>query len=418
MTTNELLIKTKKASRILSSLSESEKNKILFSIADALENYSDDILLANAEDVKNAKGKLTESMIDRLTLTKARIKAMADGIREVADLADPCSGIISRYERADGLIIEKKAVPFGVIAIIYESRPNVTSDAAALCIKSGNACVLRSGRDAYLSSKSITEVMKKGIEAAGYPADIIGIVDDPSRKSAEELMCAKGLVDLLIPRGGKGLIKSVVENATVPCIETGTGICHVYLDDTADSDKALDIIENAKTQRPSVCNAMEVLIIHSSRLEDFLPRLYERLVTKREKLSLKPVKLIADKRASLYINAEEADEESFDTEFLDYTLAIKTVDTLSEAIEHIDIHSTHHSDCIITENNENARIFTESVDSAAVYVNVSTRFTDGGEFGFGCEMGISTQKLHARGPMGLPELCTYKYIVKGNGHTR
>lgn len=418
MTTNELLIKTKKASRILSSLSESEKNKILFSIADALENYSDDILLANAEDVKNAKGKLTESMIDRLTLTKARIKAMADGIREVADLADPCSGIISRYERADGLIIEKKAVPFGVIAIIYESRPNVTSDAAALCIKSGNACVLRSGRDAYLSSKSITEVMKKGIEEAGYPADIIGIVDDPSRKSAEELMCAKGLVDLLIPRGGKGLIKSVVENATVPCIETGTGICHVYLDDTADSDRALDIIENAKTQRPSVCNAMEVLVIHSSRLEDFLPRLYERLVTKREKLSLQPVKLIADKRASLYINAEEADEESFDTEFLDYTLAIKTVDTLSEAIEHIDIHSTHHSDCIITENNENARIFTESVDSAAVYVNASTRFTDGGEFGFGCEMGISTQKLHARGPMGLPELCTYKYIVKGNGHTR
>lgn len=418
MTTNELLIKTKKASRILSSLSESEKNKILFSIADALENYSDDILLANAEDVKNAKGKLTESMIDRLTLTKARIKAMADGIREVADLADPCSGIISRYERADGLIIEKKAVPFGVIAIIYESRPNVTSDAAALCIKSGNACVLRSGRDAYLSSKSITEVMKKGIEEAGYPADIIGIVDDPSRKSAEELMCAKGLVDLLIPRGGKGLIKSVVENATVPCIETGTGICHVYLDDAADSDKALDIIENAKTQRPSVCNAMEVLVIHSSRLEDFLPRLYERLVTKREKLLLQPVKLIADKRASLYIKAEEADEESFDTEFLDYTLAIKTVDTLSEAIAHIDIHSTHHSDCIITENNENARIFTESIDSAAVYVNASTRFTDGGEFGFGCEMGISTQKLHARGPMGLPELCTYKYIVKGNGHTR
>lgn len=418
MTTTELLIKTKKASRILSSLSESEKNKILLSIADALENYSDDILLANAEDVKNAKGKLTESMIDRLTLTKARIRAMADGIREVADLADPCSGIISRYERADGLIIEKKAVPFGVIAIIYESRPNVTSDAAALCIKSGNACVLRSGRDAYLSSKSITEVMKKGIEEAGYPADIIGIVDDPSRKSAEELMCAKGLVDLLIPRGGKGLIKSVVENATVPCIETGTGICHVYLDDAADSDKALDIIENAKTQRPSVCNAMEVLVIHSSRLEDFLPRLYERLVTKREKLSLQPVKLIADKRASLYINAEEADEESFDTEFLDYTLAIKTVDTLFEAIEHIDIHSTHHSDCIITENSENARIFTESVDSAAVYVNASTRFTDGGEFGFGCEMGISTQKLHARGPMGLPELCTYKYIVKGNGHTR
>ena len=418
MTTTELLIKTKKASRTLSSLSESEKNKILFSIADALENYSDDILLANAEDVKNAKGKLTESMIDRLTLTKARIRAMADGIREVAALDDPCSGVISRYERADGLIIEKKAVPFGVIAIIYESRPNVTSDAAALCIKSGNACVLRSGRDAYLSSKSITEVMKKGIEEAGYPADIIGIVDDPSRKSAEELMCAKGLVDLLIPRGGKGLIKSVVENATVPCIETGTGICHVYLDDAADSDKALDIIENAKTQRPSVCNAMEVLVIHSSRLEDFLPRLYERLVTKREKLSLQPVKLIADKRASLYINAEEADEESFDTEFLDYTLAIKTVDSLFEAIEHIDIHSTHHSDCIITENDENARIFTESVDSAAVYVNASTRFTDGGEFGFGCEMGISTQKLHARGPMGLPELCTYKYIVKGNGHTR
>ncbi len=395
-----------------------DKNKILCEMARCLREHTEQILAANELDVAAARGRISEVMIDRLSLTKARIDAMADGILAVAALPDPAWRVTDTVERTGGLVIEKTAVPLGVIAIIYESRPNVTSDAASLCIKSGNAVVLRGGRDAYRSAKAITDALKSGCEAAGYPRELIGFVEDTARASAVELMHGEGYIDLLIPRGGAGLIRTCVEEAKVPCIETGTGICHIFVDKTADIDKALAIIENAKTSRPSVCNAMEVCLVHSDIAGELLPRLYSLLVTERERGGKPPVELRLDSRAAELIPGVAADERDFDTEFLDYIMAIGIVDSAEAAIAHINAHSTHHSEAIITQDEVNAERFVRSIDSAAVYVNASTRFTDGGEFGLGCEMGISTQKLHARGPMGLSELCTYKYIVRGNGNIR
>ena len=418
MTTNEMLIAAKAAARSLATLSTEAKDRILSAMADALVARSGEILAANAQDVEAAQGKLSPSMIDRLSLTEARIKGMADGIRGVVALPDPVGKELYQAVRGNGLVITKKAVPFGVIAIIYESRPNVTSDAAALCIKSGNACVLRSGKDAYRSARVITDIMKDSIASLGYDRNMVCIVDDPSRKSAEELMAAKGLVDLLIPRGGAGLIRSVVENAAVPCIETGTGICHIYVDQSADIDMAISIITNAKTSRPSVCNAAEVLLVHKDVAGALLAPLRKALVEDRIAAGLVPVELRLDARAAGYIDGTAASDNDFDTEFLDYILAVKVVDSTADAIAHIAYHSTGHSEAIVTTDTAAAEQFVAGVDSAAVYVNASTRFTDGGEFGFGCEMGISTQKLHARGPMGLPELCTYKYVIKGNGNIR
>ena len=343
---------------------------------------------------------------------------MADGMRQVAKLPDPVGEILAEVRRPNGLVIRKTAVPMGVVAIIYESRPNVTSDAAVLALKSGNVCVLRGGKEAYRSAAAIVAAMHEGLRSAGLPETFINLVSDTTRQSAHELMTANGLVDLLIPRGGAGLIRACVESATVPCIETGTGICHVYVDKDADLEKALNIIENAKTSRPSVCNAEEVAIVHADIAGRFLPMLKKRLVDDRAAAGLPPVELRLDEAAQRIIPGTPAGERDFDTEFLDYILAVKTVSGADEAISHIAAHSTHHSDAIITENAQTAQRFTRLVDSAAVYVNASTRFTDGGEFGLGCEMGISTQKLHARGPMGLRELTTYKYIVTGDGQTR
>ena len=357
-------------------------------------------------------------MVDRLRLTPERIAGMAEGILDVVRLPDPVGEVLERTERPNGMVIEKTAVPLGVIAIIYESRPNVTSDAAALALKSGNAVILRGGKEAFRSNAAIVRAIHLGLEDALLPTELVGFVEDTDRKSARELMEAAGLVDLLIPRGGAGLIRSCVENAKVPCIQTGTGICHIYADASADREMALDIIENAKTSRPSVCNAEEVLLVHSAIAGEFLPKLRKRLVEEREERGLVPVELRLDARAAEVIPGTPAGETDFDTEFLDYILAVGVVDSVDEAIAHIARHSTGHSDAILTRDESAAEKFTRLVDSAAVYVNVSTRFTDGGEFGLGCEMGISTQKLHARGPMGLRELNTYKYIVRGNGQTR
>ncbi len=418
MTTKEILFGAKEASYELKNLSSETKNKILISVADALIEYSDEILKENEKDVIAARGKLSISMIDRLSLTKERITAMANGIREVALLPDPVGRVLFENNRQNGLKIAKVAVPFGVIAIIYESRPNVTSDAAALCIKSGNACVLRSGRDAYLSSKKICEVMQRGISRLGFNPKMASIVEDPGRESANELMLAKGLVDLLIPRGGKGLIKSVVENAKVPCIETGTGICHIYVDKAANLGMAVEIVKNAKLSRPSVCNAMEVLLVDKTVMSKFLPMVKTALVDKRMEAGLIPCELRLSQKCAEIIDGKIASDTDFDTEFLDYILAIKEVDGVKGAVDHILKHSSGHSEAIISDDKDAHEYFVLNTDSAAVYVNSSTRFTDGGEFGFGCEMGISTQKLHARGPMGLSELCTYKYIVKGEGNIR
>ncbi len=418
MTTKEILLDAKKASLELKTLSGEAKNAILFSMADALIEFSEEILKENAKDVEAAKDKLSSSMIDRLSLTKARIIGMANGIREVAALPDPVGKALFENTRPDGLIITKYAVPFGVIAIIYETRPNVTSDAAALCVKSGHACVLRSGRDAYLSSKKICEVMQRGISRLGFNPKMISIVEDPSRESANELMTAKGLVDLLIPRGGKGLIKNVVENAKVPCIETGTGICHIYVDKAADLEMAVEIVKNAKLSRPSVCNAMEVLLVDKSIMVKLLPMIKSALVDERKASGLVPCELRLSSECAKIIDGKDALADDFDTEFLDYILAIKEVDGVKAAVEHILAHSTGHSEAIVSSDKSAQDYFVSATDSAAVYINASTRFTDGGEFGLGCEMGISTQKLHARGPMGLSELCTYKYIVKGEGNVR
>ena len=418
MTTLELLKVTKAVCGSIRDASPEEKNRILLAMADALQQETDSILAANEQDMDKARGGISEVMLDRLRLDPARIDGMADGIRATVKLPDHTGRIISETVHANGMHICKKQVPLGLVAIIYESRPNVTSDAAALAIKSGNVCMLRSGKEAFNSCHAIVKALKKGIAAAGGNPNIVNIVEDTSRSSAEDIMQASGLVDLLIPRGGAGLIRACVQNATVPCIETGTGICHVYVDEFADLDKAVNIIVNAKTSRPSVCNAEEVCLVHKAVAAKFLPMLKRALVDDRRAAGLVPVELRLDPAAARIIDGTPASSADFDTEFLNYILAVAVVDSLDAAIAHIRKHSTHHSDAIVTENADCAKRFVNEIDSAAVYVNVSTRFTDGGEFGLGCEMGISTQKLHARGPMGLDELSTYKYIITGNGQVR
>ena len=402
----------------LQAMDEAGKNAMLLAMADRLQEHRTDILRENAADMEAARGHLSEGMLDRLLLNNDRIDAMSAGIRALTALPDHTGRTLSEVIRPNGMVIRKVQIPLGLIAIIYESRPNVTSDAAALAVKSGNVCVLRSGREAYRTAKAIVQALKQGIAAAGGDAEIINIVDDTSHQSAADLMRANGLVDLLIPRGGAGLIRRCVENATVPCIQTGTGICHVYVDQYADLQKALAIIINAKTSRPSVCNAEEVCLVHQAVAEEFLPMLKQALVDDRQTAGAVPVELRLDQRAAAIIPGTPASETDFDTEFLDYILAVGVVDSVDEAVAHVLRHSTGHSDAIITENAENAQKFVDGTDSAAVYVNVSTRFTDGGEFGLGCEMGISTQKLHARGPMGLDELSTYKYVITGSGQIR
>ena len=415
--THEILVETRSALPALTA-SRERKNAALAAIADRLLAEQEQILDANRLDIEASRDRYGSVMIDRLTLTPERIAGMAQGVREVAALPDPEGQVIRRVERPNGLIIEKTSVPLGVVAIIYESRPNVTSDAAVLALKSGNAVILRGGKEAFRSNAAIVQAIHHGLEDAGLPAALVGFIEDTDHASADELMRAVGLIDLLIPRGGAGLIRRCTENAKVPCIQTGTGICHIFVDASADQDKALRIIENAKTSRPSVCNAEEVLLVHRDIAASFLPRLQKALTEDRNARSLVPVELRLDERAAAIIPGTPAGEKDFDTEFLDYILAVAVVDDTDAAIAHIAKHSTGHSDAILTENDENAAKFTSLVDSAAVYVNCSTRFTDGGEFGLGCEMGISTQKLHARGPMGLEELNTYKYIVRGNGQIR
>ena len=415
MTTMELLARAKAAKGAMALADTRTKNNALLAMADALEEHQQAILEANALDLEAARGTVSDVMLDRLALSPSRIAGMAQGIREVAALPDPVGMVSSRVERPNGLVIERTAVPMGVIAIIYESRPNVTSDAAALALKAGSACVLRGGKEAHRSAAAIVEALRDGLGKAGLPQDALWLVEDTTRASANELMCARGYVDLLIPRGGKGLIRACVDNATVPVLETGTGICHIYVDKHADLDMALDILENAKCSRPSVCNAAEVCLVHKDIAAAFLPRVKARLVDDRAE---HPVELRLDERAAAYIEGTAAGAEDFDTEFLDYKLGVKLVDSVDEAIAHIAAHSTGHSEAIITADETAGRRFTAAVDSAAVYWNASTRFTDGGEFGLGCEMGISTQKLHARGPLGLAELCTFKYVILGNGQTR
>ena len=420
MTTQEILEAARAAKTVVALASSETRTHALWAMSDWLchpENM-EAILAANAEDMAAAKGHISDVMLDRLALTEERIGAMARGILEVAALPDPVGRVLKRVERPNGLVIEKTAVPMGVIAIIYESRPNVTSDAAALAIKSGNACILRCGKEAWRSAHAIVTALRQGLRKAGLPETAVCLIEDTTHASANALMTAVGYVDLLIPRGGAGLIRACVENAKVPCIQTGTGICHVYVDDTADLNKALDIIENAKASRPSVCNAEEVCLVHSAIAAEFLPRLAQRLGPDRAARGLHPVELRLDARAAALIPGTPAGPKDFDTEFLDYILAVKVVDSVEDAIGHIAEHSTGHSEAILTRTPAHADLFTTAVDSAAVYVNCSTRFTDGGEFGLGCEMGISTQKLHARGPMGLEELCSYKYVIHGNGQIR
>ena len=420
MTTQEILEAAKAAKHTLALADGKTRKQALLGMADALCSPAslEAILAANAEDMEAAKGQISEVMLDRLALTEPRVQAMADGIREVAALPDPVGRVLRRVERPNGLVIEKTAVPMGVIAIIYESRPNVTSDAAALAIKSGNACILRCGKEAWRSAHAIVEALRQGLRAGGLPETAVCLIEDTTHASANALMTAVGSVDLLIPRGGAGLIHACVENAKVPCIQTGTGICHIFVDESADQADALEIIENAKASRPSVCNAEEVCLVHTAIAAEFLPKLAKRLGPDRTAKGLHPVELRLDERAAALIPGTPAGPQDFDTEFLDYILAVKVVDDVEQAIGHIAEHSTGHSEAILTRNKANAALFTAAVDSAAVYVNCSTRFTDGGEFGLGCEMGISTQKLHARGPMGLEELCSYKYIIHGCGQIR
>lgn len=418
MTTLDILKKTRAAWPSIRNRDAEGKNALLRGMADSLMACAPAILAENRRDMEEARGTISDVMLDRLYLDEKRLAGMAEGIRALTALPDHTGRILSQITRPNGMTICKQQVPMGLIAIIYESRPNVTSDAAALAVKSGNVCVLRSGREAYRTAKAIVQALKQGIAAAGGDAEIINIVDDTSHQSAADLMRANGLVDLLIPRGGAGLIRRCVENATVPCIQTGTGICHVYVDQYADLQKALAIIVNAKTSRPSVCNAEEVCLVHQAVAEEFLPMLKQALVDDRKTAGAVPAELRLDQRAAAIIPGTPASETDFDTEFLDYILAVGVVDSVDEAVAYVLRHSTGHSDAIVTENERNAQKFVDGTDSAAVYVNVSTRFTDGGEFGLGCEMGISTQKLHARGPMGLDELCTYKYIIRGSGQTR
>ena len=417
MNSTEIILKNaKETTRVLAGISDERLNQALLAMADAIEADADAILAANAADIEAARGNISEVMIDRLRLTRERIHAMAKGIREVTALPSPLGRVLRQVVRPNGLVIDKVSVPVGVIAIIYESRPNVTSDAAALAIKSGNVAILRGGKEAYSSSSAITAAMRRGLASVGLPENCVQLVSDTSRESATALMKARGYVDLLIPRGGAGLIRACVENATVPCLETGTGICHIYVDRDADIDKALNIIENAKTSRPSVCNAAEVCLVHRDIAKEFLPLLKARLVDGRA--GNNPVELRLDGEACQIIDGVPMVDSDFDTEFLDYKLTVGIVRSVGEAVEHILAHSTHHSEAIISENAAAQEYFTTSVDSAAVYVNASTRFTDGGEFGLGCEMGISTQKMHARGPLGIEELTTYKYIIRGEGQVR
>ena len=416
--TAKLCITAKAAVKKIAQLSDEKINEALHAMANSIVESTDAILEANSRDVEAAKGIISEVMIDRLRLTKERILSMADGIRQITALPSPIGNVLEKTVRPNGLVIEKVSVPMGVIAIIYESRPNVTSDAAALALKSGNVCILRGGKEAYNSSLAVVQAMKAGLASVGVSEDAINLVSDTTRASATELMKARGYVDMLIPRGGAGLIRACVENSTVPCLETGTGICHIYVDKDADLEKALSIIENAKTSRPSVCNAMEVCLVDKAIAKEFLPKLKKRLCDDRAAKGLVPVRFKLCERAASIIEGEIAEAEDFDTEFLDYIMAIKVVEDAFDAIEHISEHSTHHSEAIITENANTSKLFTSSIDSAAVYVNASTRFTDGGEFGLGCEMGISTQKMHARGPLGIRELTTYKYIISGNGQIR
>ena len=415
MTTLEIMKRARAASPALACADTETKNRALCSMAGALKKYEKEILEANRFDMEQAPKTISAVMADRLRLTEERIQAMSDGISDVAKLKDPVGEILERVERPNGLIIEKTAAHIGVIAIIYESRPNVTSDAAALAVKSGNACILRAGKEAHRSALAITGALRDGLREAGLPEDGISLIEDTNRESAVQLMEGVGYVDLLIPRGGAGLIKTCMEKAKVPCIQTGTGICHMYVDEKADLNMALSIVENGKTSRPSVCNAAEVLLVHSWIAGEFLPQLRKRLCLERKE---NPVELRLDRRSAEIIEGTAAGEKDFDTEFLDYILAVKIVDSLEEAIEHIRLHSTGHSEAIITDIPAHGEQFARRIDSAAVYINASTRFTDGGEFGLGCEMGISTQKLHARGPMGLKELTTYKYIVRGTGQIR
>ena len=413
-TTQEQLALARSAKKSINTANTAQKNQALEAMASQLLKATDAILAANQIDMEAARGKISEVMLDRLFLDQERIAGMAQGIRALIDLPDPIGEVLDTEVLENGLEIQKVRVAMGVIGIIYESRPNVTSDAAALAIKSGNAVVLRTGKDAFHSAQAIVTALKVGLEEAGLNPDLLQLIQDTSRASSLAMMKAKGDLDLLIPRGGAGLIQAVVENAIVPVIETGTGIVHVYVDKEANFQKAIAIIENAKTSRPSVCNAMEVLLVDRAIASDFLPLVKERLVDEQER----SVELRLDEDAQAIISGTVAQDQDFDTEFLDYILAVKVVDGVEEAVNHIEAHSTHHSDAIVTENPETAAYFTKQVDSAAVYVNASTRFTDGGQFGLGCEMGISTQKLHARGPMGLRELTSYKYIVSGNGQVR
>ena len=418
MTTHEILCRSH-AARLALALADSDtKDAALEAMAKALVAAQEEILAANRRDLDAARATVGPVMLDRLALTPTRLADMAKGMREVAALPDPVGQVQRKIVRPNGLLIEKTTVPMGVIAIIYESRPNVTSDAAALALKAGSACVLRCGKEAWASCHAIVAALRQGLATVGLPADAVALVEDTTHASANELMTADGLVDLLIPRGGAGLIRACVENATVPCIQTGTGICHIYVDKEADLAMAANIIENAKASRPSVCNAAEVCLVHRDIAGDFLPLLYKTLVIDRLAEGLTPVELRLDAAAAMIIPGKAAGPDDFDTEFLDYTLAVAVVDSLDAAVAHIAAHSTHHSEAILTQDGAAAARFTACVDSAAVYVNASTRFTDGGEFGLGCEMGISTQKLHARGPMGLAELCSYKYIVHGNGQIR
>lgn len=416
--TLQLCIKAKETSRLMTKIGDEQINEALALMADSLVTDADKILEANAADVAASEGIISPVMIDRLRLTKERIIGMANGIREIIALPSPLGRVLETTIRPNGLKIEKVSVPMGVIAIIYESRPNVTSDAAALALKSGNVCILKSGKEAYRSARAVVDALRIGLAKAGLPEDAVLLVDDVTREGANTLMKASGYVDLLIPRGGAGLIRACVENATVPCLETGTGICHIYVDRDANLDMALSILENAKTSRPSVCNAAEVCLVHKDVAESFLPRMKSLLVDSRASSGKEAVELRTDNKAHAIIGGVAATDKDFDTEFLDYILAVKVVDSLNDAILHITEHSTHHSEAIITDNAKAAAEFTTRIDSAAVYVNASTRFTDGGEFGLGCEMGISTQKMHARGPLGIKELTTYKYIITGEGQIR
>lgn len=416
--TQEILQVTKRASAALAQITSDEKNAVLLAMADALQASCDTILAENQKDLQQARGVISDTMLDRLALNKDRVFGMAQGIRDVVALPDPVGRIQKETVLTNGLCIRKVSVPMGVVGVIYESRPNVTSDVAALTLKSSNACVLRGGKEAYRSARAIVDALHQGMKACGLDENVVNLIEDTSRASAQEMMHADDTLDLLIPRGGAGLIRACVTQATVPCIQTGTGICHVYVDQYADLDKALNIIENAKTSRPSVCNAEEVCLVHAAIAPTFLPRLKSRLVDDRIAQGKTPVELRTDVRAHAIISGTPAGTADFDTEFLDYILAVAVVDDVHAAIDHIAAHSTHHSDAIVTQDKGAQELFCALVDSAAVYVNASTRFTDGGVFGLGCEIGISTQKLHARGPMGLEELTTYKYIVTGDGQIR